>query len=273
MARFTNGAPAKPPIETDPVTSRRGHFWVGAEPDAATGAARGPMYVYWEAPVEVTKPYPIVLVHGGGGQGLDFLSTPDGRPAGRTLLVQQGWVVYVVDRPGHGRSPYVPEALGPMGPPLPIEVLPGIFVPPPKVPGAMPFAASALAMAGRSQRPEDPALLQFLASVGPSPPTPPTAGCSSRSDSSRCSTRSVRHSSSATRSVALQGSWSPMRGPTSWSRWCRSSRSARHSRPCSGPTPCNGVSPRRPMTFDPPAVFAGRPEPGRERAAGPGAPA
>ena len=121
MARFTSGPPAQPPADSAPVTSRRGHFWVGAEPDPATGVARGPMFVYWESPVEVTRPYPIVLVHGGGGQGLDYLGTPDGRPGWSTLLVEQGWVVYVVDRPGHGRSAYIPELLGPMGPPLPIE--------------------------------------------------------------------------------------------------------------------------------------------------------
>src|SRR4029079_8669590 len=96
MALFSNGAPARPPADTAPITSRRGHFWVGAEPDPSTGVARGPMFVYWEAPVEVTKPYPIVLIHGGGGQGLDYLGTPDGRPGWSTLLVEQGWVVYVV---------------------------------------------------------------------------------------------------------------------------------------------------------------------------------
>jgi pimeloyl-ACP methyl ester carboxylesterase len=125
------------------------------------------MYVYWEAPVEVTKPYPIVLVHGGAGQGLDYLSTPDGRAGWATLLVQQGWVVYVVDRPGHGRSAYVPDALGPMGPPLPIEVLRGIFIPPSDGPGAMPFADLHTQWPGDRNDPEDPALLQFLASVGP----------------------------------------------------------------------------------------------------------
>ena len=64
MARFQSGSPAKPPAEPAPVTSRRGHFWVGAEPEPGSASARGPMFVYWEAPVEVTKPYPIVLVHG-----------------------------------------------------------------------------------------------------------------------------------------------------------------------------------------------------------------
>ena len=167
MARFSNGAPARPPAETAPITSRRGHFWVGAEPEPSTGVARGPMFVYWEAPVEVTKPYPIVLVHGGGGQGLDYLGTPDGRAGWATLLVEQGWVVYVVDRPGHGRSAYVPEALGPMGPPLPVEVLRGIFVPPADGPGAMPFANLHTQWPGDRNDPNDPALLQFLAASGP----------------------------------------------------------------------------------------------------------
>lgn len=160
MARFTNGAPAHPYADTDVVSSRRGHFWVGA-------GQRGPMYVYWEAPAEVTKPYPIVLVHGGGGQGLDYLGTPDGRAGFATLLVQQGWVVYVVDRPGHGRSPFIPEMLGEAGPPLPIEVLKSIFVPASGGDAAPPFAAAHTQWPGDPTDPTDPALLQFLASGGP----------------------------------------------------------------------------------------------------------
>ena len=159
--------PATPPVESAPVTSRRGHFWVGAEPEPDTGAARGPMFVYWEAPVEVTKPYPIVLVHGGGGQGLDYLARLTVAPVGPTLLVEQGWVVYVVDRPGHGRSPYIPKLLGPMGRRCRIEVLRGIFVPPADGPGAMPFAGLHTQWPGDRNDPNDPALLQFLACGGP----------------------------------------------------------------------------------------------------------
>jgi pimeloyl-ACP methyl ester carboxylesterase len=166
--RFRSDAPSATPLyDAVPVTSRRGHFWIGAEPDPASGAAHGPMYVQWEAPVTVTQPYPMVLVHGGGGQGLDYLSTPDGRPGWATMLVEQGWVVYVVDRPGHGRSPYIPEALGPMGRALPVERLRGIFVPPTDGPGAMPFAALHTQWPGDRNDPNDPALLQFLASGGP----------------------------------------------------------------------------------------------------------
>jgi pimeloyl-ACP methyl ester carboxylesterase len=146
---------------------RHGSFWVGAEPDPATGVARGPMFVHWQAPVEVTKPYPIVLIHGGAGQGLDYLGTPDGRPGWATLLREQGWVVYVVDRPGHGRSPYIPEALGPMAPSLPIEIVTGIFVPPTTGPRATPIAHLHTQWPGDRNDPTDPALLQFLAGTGP----------------------------------------------------------------------------------------------------------
>ncbi len=77
---FCDGVPTR--------TVRRGHFWVPGErvePDGKT-YQRGPMFVKWETPEQVTRPYPVVLVHGGGFQGTEWLDTPDGRPAGRN-----GW--------------------------------------------------------------------------------------------------------------------------------------------------------------------------------------
>jgi pimeloyl-ACP methyl ester carboxylesterase len=167
MARFSSGAPAHPPADAPVVAMRSGYFWVGVDPDPQLGVARGPMYVQWQAPEHVTQPYPIVLVHGGGGQGLDYLGTPDGRPGWATLLTQQGWVVYIVDRPGHGRAAYVPAVLGEMAPPLPVEVLKSIFVPESAPPGAMPFAELHTQWPGDGTDANDPALLQFLASGGP----------------------------------------------------------------------------------------------------------
>ncbi len=107
----------------EPVTSRRGFFWVGAEKvDGPFGTVvRAPMFVEWEAPPEVTRPYPIVLVHGGGGQGLDWMGTADGRPGWSRMLVDRGYAVYVVDRPCHGRSSYHPNVVGPMGAPFPFQ--------------------------------------------------------------------------------------------------------------------------------------------------------
>lgn len=122
---------AQVPVDSPLLTSRRGFFWVGTEPVTVGGTAalRAPMYVHWEAPAEVRHPYPVVLVHGGGGQGLDYLGTPDGRPGWATYLVRDGYVVYVVDRPGHGRSPYQQDVLGPPAPPLGDEFLIGLFTP------------------------------------------------------------------------------------------------------------------------------------------------
>ena len=75
----------------DPVTSRRGFFWTGIERvESPFGTVvRAPMYVEWEEPEEVTQPYPLVLIHGGGGQGLDWMQTTDGR-AGRAAAPSRG---------------------------------------------------------------------------------------------------------------------------------------------------------------------------------------
>ena len=92
------------------------YFWVGVE---RAELARGTvvngkqMYVEYMTPAQVRHPFSIVMVHGGGGQGLDWLGTPDGRPGWATYLVQEGFKVYVVDRPGHGRSPFHPDLHGP----------------------------------------------------------------------------------------------------------------------------------------------------------------
>ena len=120
-----------------------------------------------ETGVEVTKPYPIVLIHGGGGQGLDYMTTPDGRPGFATLLVAQGWVVYVVDRPGHGRSPFIPELMGEAGPRLPAELLRTIFAPPSDGPNALSFGSAHTQWPGDRNDPADAAWLQFRATDGP----------------------------------------------------------------------------------------------------------
>ena len=102
---------------------RRGRFWIVGERIVLDGKTvqRGPMYVEWEAPHQVTRHYPIILVHGGGYQGIEWLDTPDGRPGWAQRLVEAGYAVLLVDRPGQGRSPYHVDTLGPMGPPFTYE--------------------------------------------------------------------------------------------------------------------------------------------------------
>jgi pimeloyl-ACP methyl ester carboxylesterase len=62
------------------------------------------MFVQYALPARQRHEYPIVMIHGGGGQGTDWLQTPDGRDGWADYFVAEGWDVYVVDRPGHGRS-------------------------------------------------------------------------------------------------------------------------------------------------------------------------
>lgn len=152
------------------TTSRRGSFWVGVsdQVDGPLGTVlRGPMYVEWEAPADLAPGLPPwVLVHGGGGQGTDYLTTPDGRLGWSRLLVDQGHTVYVVDRPGHGRSPHHPEVLGPMGPQFGAQALRPIFVPPPDGADSHPWASLHTEWPG-GREPGEPVHDQWLAGTGP----------------------------------------------------------------------------------------------------------
>jgi pimeloyl-ACP methyl ester carboxylesterase len=91
------------------------YHWIGVEhATLARGTMCNGMQMYVEhwIPREVRHPYPIVLIHGGYGQGSDWISTPDGRRGWATLLLEQGYKVYVLDRPGQGRNPYHPWVHG-----------------------------------------------------------------------------------------------------------------------------------------------------------------
>ena len=121
---FWSAAPAR--------AVRRGHFWVPGERVERDGKTyqRGPMSVAWEAPEQVKRPFPIVLVHGGGCQGTEWLDTPDGRPGWAQRLVEAGYATLIVDRPGHGRSPLHTDIIGPLGPPFSYEGGRQIYCPP-----------------------------------------------------------------------------------------------------------------------------------------------
>jgi pimeloyl-ACP methyl ester carboxylesterase len=110
------------------------YFFVGVERvDLARGSFVNGKQMYVEAfvPAQVRHTYPIVLVHGGGGQGLDWMGTPDGRRGWAQILLEEGYKVYVVDRPGHGRSPFHPDVDGAFpAQNLPLEQMSGQFTPP-----------------------------------------------------------------------------------------------------------------------------------------------
>src|SRR5262245_54076392 len=91
------------------------YYWYGVE---RVMLARGTlingsqMFVEHWIPSQVRHPYSIVLIHGGYGQGSDWLSTPDGRRGWASLLIEEGYKVYVIDRPGQGRNPHHPWVHG-----------------------------------------------------------------------------------------------------------------------------------------------------------------
>jgi pimeloyl-ACP methyl ester carboxylesterase len=69
---------------------------------------QGSMYVeVWE-PRRIRHPYPLVFMHGAGQTGMYWQQTPDGRPGWAYYLMEQGYVVYMVDFPARGRSIHVP---------------------------------------------------------------------------------------------------------------------------------------------------------------------
>ena len=138
-ARAVKAAAQQAPVDI----AEWSYFWVGvkrAELARGTLVNGEQMYVEYQIPARVRYPYPIVLVHGGGGQGTDWMGTPDGRPGWFQFLLQEGFMVYVVDRPGHGRSPYHPDLDGDFPPAATLDFLVGSFTPPqPNSPPPLPY--------------------------------------------------------------------------------------------------------------------------------------
>src|SRR3954471_8628512 len=72
----------------------------------------GQMYVQYQIPKHRTRPYPVVMIHGGGQTASNFLATPDGRRGWADDFVANGYAVYVVDQSGRGRSGFFGESYG-----------------------------------------------------------------------------------------------------------------------------------------------------------------
>ncbi|HKC54470.1 MAG TPA: hypothetical protein VKC35_00050, partial [Vicinamibacterales bacterium] len=109
--------PASIPTFATDNLGRMAHFYVGGKYVGAPGKEQmdGAMYVEVWVPKQVRQPYPIVMFHGNGQTGAVFQQTPDGRPGWAYYLIDQGYVVYMVDYPARGRSPYVPGVDGMLG--------------------------------------------------------------------------------------------------------------------------------------------------------------
>lgn len=113
------GAPAfaaddragEPPL----VLASEGAFYVGGHTVQENGqpVLVDDMFVEYQVPAQQTHPYPLVMVHGGGGSGDIWLATPDGREGWAEYFLRRGWAVYIVDSPAVGRSNYDPVTDGP----------------------------------------------------------------------------------------------------------------------------------------------------------------
>jgi pimeloyl-ACP methyl ester carboxylesterase len=79
------------PTESPAIVNEGQTFWVDQ------------MYVQYQIPVN-PRQYPLVLVHGGGGTGRVWETTPDGRPGYQTIMLRRGYSVYIVDFPRRGRA-------------------------------------------------------------------------------------------------------------------------------------------------------------------------
>jgi pimeloyl-ACP methyl ester carboxylesterase len=91
----------------------QGSFFTGGRYREQDDTMAGQMYVQYQIPAKQRFSYPIVMIHGGGQTGVNFLSTPDGRRGWADYFLAQGYAVYVVDQPGRGRSGYFPRSYGP----------------------------------------------------------------------------------------------------------------------------------------------------------------
>ena len=99
--------------------ARTGFFYAGGQYVGEKGkeVMDGAMYTEVWVPKNIRHPYPIVFYHGAGQTGTDWLQTPDGRPGWAYYLIDQGYVLYMLDYPTRGRSAYNPTP-GPDGKPV-----------------------------------------------------------------------------------------------------------------------------------------------------------
>jgi pimeloyl-ACP methyl ester carboxylesterase len=109
--------PASIPTVSTENLAREGFFYVGGHYVGGPGkeVMDGAMYVEVWVPKKIQRPYPVVFFHGAGQTGTIWRQTPDGRPGWAYYMLNQGYVVYVVDYPARGRSAYVPDVDGRLG--------------------------------------------------------------------------------------------------------------------------------------------------------------
>lgn len=124
--------PAAPHQDATARTVKTGGFFLPGDiqESGAQSWQLGPAWVQWEAPAAGSTAMPFVFVHGGGGQSTDWLGVSAAAPGWAGQAVQAGNPAYLLDRPGHGRSPYDPARMGARTPFPDYAGAAAVFVPP-----------------------------------------------------------------------------------------------------------------------------------------------
>jgi pimeloyl-ACP methyl ester carboxylesterase len=103
--------PTSIPVDAVTNLAQHGYFYVGGHYEGAPGSdiMAGQMYVEVLVPKKVRRPYPLVLIHGAAQTATNWTGTPDGRKGWADWLIEQGYIVYLVDQPARGRSAWHPS--------------------------------------------------------------------------------------------------------------------------------------------------------------------
>jgi pimeloyl-ACP methyl ester carboxylesterase len=102
------------PIPIIDAAASVGYFYVGGRyvGENGTQLMQGAMYVEVLRPKRLVHRYPLVLMHGAGQTGTNWLGTPDGRPGWAQYFLMRGYEIYIVDQPARGRSAWHPGVDG-----------------------------------------------------------------------------------------------------------------------------------------------------------------
>jgi len=94
--------------------AEQGYFYVGGSYTKTSDGQvmSGQMYVQYQIPADRTQAHPVVMWHGGGQTGTNFMGTPDGRKGWNDYFLQRGYAVYIVDQPARARSGFFTDVYG-----------------------------------------------------------------------------------------------------------------------------------------------------------------
>ena len=139
------------PIPTIDAAASVGYFYVGGRyvGESSTQVMQGAMYVEVLRPRHVVHRYPLVLIHGAGQTGTNWLGTPDGRQGWAQYFLTRGFEVYIVDQPARGRSAWHPGVDGELKG-VPASLVEQLFTAP-EASGAWPQAKKHTQWPGKGQ--------------------------------------------------------------------------------------------------------------------------